>query len=316
MATGYSELKAKLTTPGAKEVYGSQATLRLGDPVPDFEADTTIGKIKFHEWLGSSWGILFSHPRDFTPVCTTEIGKMAELQAEWDKRDTKVTVLSVDTVEHHQGWIKDVEDVSPPGTKVKFPLIADPDRKLSVLYGMLDQSEIDKEGLPLTVRSVFFIDPKKLVRTKLDYPASTGRNFDEILRILDSLQTVSYHQCATPVNWRRGGEVVVHPSLSDDKAKEVFPKGFKKLTNYLRLTADPIQGKDSKENKDDARTYIIKHKDQSTKLKLRAGNRTEDIHASLATRFNLSSKFVLVDDEGHDVILDHSLPAGTYRIDA
>jgi len=232
----YMELKAKLDTPEAKKVFSEQKILRLGDQVPNFQADTTKGKIDFHEHLGKSWGILFSHPRDFTPVCTTELSRVAKLKEEWAKRNTKVLALSVDTTEHHDGWSKDIEECY--GALPDFPIIADNDRKISVLYGMLDQSEIDGKGLPLTVRSVFIIDPQKLIRAKMDYPASTGRNFTEIVRVLDSLQLVSQYQVATPVDWTQGGDVVVLPSLSDDKAKEIF-REFRTLKPYLRLTADP-----------------------------------------------------------------------------
>jgi len=171
-------------------------------------------------------------------VCTTELSRVAKLKAEWAKRNTKVVGLSVDTLARHSEWAKDMDDVF--GAHVDYPLLADDDRKISVLYGMLDKSEIDNKGLPLTVRSVFFIDPAKTIRARLDYPASTGRNFDEVLRILDSLLLVSAHLVATPVDWQKGGEVVIHPSVTDERATELFPKGYKKLKMYLRLTPDPL----------------------------------------------------------------------------
>jgi len=233
----YMELKPQLKTTESKEVFAAQKVLRLGDSVPNFQADSSKGKIDLYEYLGNSWGILFSHPRDFTPVCTTELSRAAKLKGEWAKRNTKVLGLSVDTAANHEGWAKDIDECF--GGTPDFPLVADHDRKISVEYGMLDQSEIDGKGLPLTVRSVFFIDPKKLIRAKIDYPASTGRNFNEIIRVLDSLQLVSQYQVATPSDWQQGGEVVVLATLTDDRANELFPKGFRKLKPYLRLTPDP-----------------------------------------------------------------------------
>jgi len=233
----YAELKSKIASTEAKEVFHEQRTLRLGDKVPNFQADSSKGKLDLYEYLGSSWGIFFSHPYDFTPVCTTELSRVAKLKDAWAQRNTKVIALSADTAERHIGWEKDIDECF--GGAPDFPIIADPDRKISVLYGMLDQSEIDKKGMPVTVRSVFFLDPQKLVRARIDYPASTGRNFNEIIRVLDSLQLVSQYQCATPVDWNQGGEVVVLPSISDEKANEIFPKGFRKLKPYLRLTPDP-----------------------------------------------------------------------------
>ena len=184
--------------------------LRLGDVAPDFEADTTQGKIKFHQWLGNSWGVLFSHPKDFTPVCTTELGYVAKIKPEFDKRGVKVIGLSIDPVESHKRWEQDIEETQ--GCAVNFPMIADPDRKVSSLYGM-----IHPESLPLmTVRSVFVIGPDKKVKLMITYPAATGRNFDEILRVIDALQLTDKHQVATPANWKVGNDVIIVPSLSDD----------------------------------------------------------------------------------------------------
>jgi alkyl hydroperoxide reductase subunit AhpC len=207
--------------------------IRLGDVAPDFEAQTTEGPLRFHEWLGSGWGILFSHPKDFTPVCTTELGEVARLKPEFAKRNTKVLALSVDSVEDHRRWSADIEETQ--GTRPNYPLIADPDRKISTLYDMIHPNANDT----LTVRSVYIIGPDKKVKLTLTYPASTGRNFDEILRVLDSLQLTANHSVATPVNWKDGQDVIVVPSLSDAQAREKFPKGFRVVKPYLRITPQP-----------------------------------------------------------------------------
>ncbi len=203
--------------------------LQLGDLAPDFEAETTQGKIKFHEWLGSSWGVLFSHPKDYTPVCTTELGYTAKLKPEFDKRGVKVIGLSVDALGSHEGWSKDIAETQ--GHAVNFPMIADADRKVSGLYGMIHPNANDT----LTVRSVFVIDPNKKVRLTITYPASTGRNFDEILRVIDSLQLTDKHKVATPVNWKQGEDVIIVPSVKDEDAQKLFPNGWKALKPYLRL---------------------------------------------------------------------------------
>ncbi|MHB8682407.1 MAG: peroxiredoxin [Acidimicrobiales bacterium] len=207
--------------------------VRLGDTAPDFTADTTDGTINFHEWLGDSWGILFSHPKDFTPVCTTELGAFAKRKAEFDKRNTKIIGLSVDSVESHQGWKKDIEDTQ--GAALNYPLIGDPDRKVADLYDMIHPNANDT----LTVRSVFIIGPDKKVKLSLTYPASTGRNIDEIIRVLDSLQLTADYSVATPVNWAEGQDVIIAPAISDEDAKQKFPKGWKTLKPYLRVTPQP-----------------------------------------------------------------------------
>jgi alkyl hydroperoxide reductase subunit AhpC len=207
--------------------------IQIGSIVPDFEQDSTAGRIKFHEWIGDSWAILFSHPKDFTPVCTTELGTAAKLKSEFDKRNCKMIAVSVDDVKSHEGWIGDIEDTQK--TKMNFPILADPDRKVSTLYGMIHPEANDT----LTVRSVFFIDPKKRARAMITYPASTGRNFQELLRVLDSLQLTDHHQVATPADWTDGQDCVIVPSLSDEQAKEKFPKGWTALRPYLRLTPQP-----------------------------------------------------------------------------
>jgi alkyl hydroperoxide reductase subunit AhpC len=208
-------------------------TLRLGDEAPNFTAQTTEGDIDFHQWLGGSWGVLFSHPKDFTPVCTTELGYTAKLKPEFDKRGVKVIGLSVDPLTSHKGWSQDIEDVT--GFAPNFPMIADEDRKVSELYGMLDQSAADSQ----TVRSVFVIGPDKKIKLTITYPASTGRNFDEILRVIDSLQLTSKHKVATPVNWKHGEDVIIVPAVSDDDAKQQFPQGWEAKKPYLRLVPDP-----------------------------------------------------------------------------
>lgn len=208
-------------------------TLRLGDTVPDFTADTTDGKLSFHEWAGQSWVVLFSHPKDYTPVCTTELGAVAKLKPEFDKRNVKVIGLSVDPADSHQGWARDIEETQ--GQALNFPLIADPDRKVSDAYGMIHPNASDT----FTVRSVFVIDPNKKLRLSLTYPASTGRNFDELLRVIDSLQLTDKHKVATPANWKQGDDVIIVPSLSNDQAKELFPGGWTEHKPYLRTTKQP-----------------------------------------------------------------------------
>jgi alkyl hydroperoxide reductase subunit AhpC len=207
--------------------------IRLGDEAPDFTADTTEGKLHFHEWLGDSWGILFSHPKDFTPVCTTELGYVAKLKPEWEKRNVKVIGLSVDSSDNHKEWSSDIEETQ--GEKVNFPIISDADRKVSDLYDMIHPNASDT----VTVRTVFVIGPDKKVKATLTYPQSAGRNFDEILRLVDSLQLSSKYTVSTPVNWKVGEDVIIVPAVSDEEAKEKFPKGFTTLKPYLRLTPQP-----------------------------------------------------------------------------
>ena len=209
-------------------------SLRLGDTAPDFEQQSSEGTIRFHEWLGDGWGILFSHPADFTPVCTTELGLTAKLKDEFAKRGVKVLGLSVDKIEDHAGWAKDIEETQ--GSAVNFPIIADEDRKVSELYDMIHPNADNS----LTVRSLFVIDPNKKIRLIITYPASTGRNFNEVLRVVDSLQLTDEHKVATPGNWERGEDVVIVPSLQDeDEIKQRFPKGYKAVKSYLRMTPDP-----------------------------------------------------------------------------
>jgi alkyl hydroperoxide reductase subunit AhpC len=209
-------------------------SLRLGDTAPDFEQDSSLGRIKFHEWLGDSWGVLFSHPADFTPVCTTELGLTSKLAHEFEKRNVKTIALSVDSVESHKEWIKDINETQ--ATQLGFPILADSDRKVATLYDMIHPNANET----LTVRSLFVIDPKKKVRLTITYPASTGRNFDEVLRVIDSLQLTEYHSVATPANWKDGDDVVIVPSLKDEEViKKKFPKGYKALRPYLRLTPQP-----------------------------------------------------------------------------
>ena len=209
-------------------------TLRLGDIAPNFTQDSSQGIIHFHEWLGDSWGILFSHPADFTPVCTTELGLTAKLQSALERRDVKVIALSIDPVDSHQKWIADINETQ--NTQVRFPIIADHDRSVSTLYDMIHPNA----SATMTVRSLFIIDPQKKVRLSITYPASTGRNFDEILRVLDSLQLTDNYLVATPGNWKSGDDVVIVPSLQDpEELKKRFPKGYKAVKPYLRLTPDP-----------------------------------------------------------------------------
>lgn len=207
--------------------------IRLGDIAPDFTAETTQGPVSFHQWLGDSWGILFSHPADYTPVCTTELGQVAKLKGEFDKRNVKVIGLSVDGLGNHEGWAKDIAETQ--GAELNFPLIADPDRKVSTAYDMIHPNAL----ATATVRSVFVIGPDKTVKLSLTYPASTGRNFTEILRVVDSLQLTSQHKVATPVDWKHGEDVIIVPSLKDEDAKALFPAGWKTLKPYLRLVKDP-----------------------------------------------------------------------------
>ena len=208
-------------------------SIQLGQVAPDFEQDSTQGQIRFHAWLGQSWGVLFSHPKDYTPVCTTELAEVARLKPEWDKRNVKPIGLSVDPADSHRGWEADIEETQ--GQKLNFPVLADADRRVADLYGMV-HPDADPT---LTVRSVFIVDPAKKVRLLLTYPASTGRNFDEILRVIDSLQLTDAHKVATPANWTDGKPVIIVPSLSDQEARERFPGGWKELKPYLRVVAQP-----------------------------------------------------------------------------
>jgi alkyl hydroperoxide reductase subunit AhpC len=217
-------------------------SLRIGSTAPDFDADTTQGRISFHKWLGDSWGILFSHPKDFTPVCTTELGYMAGLKPQFDKRNTKIIGLSVDPVGNHDKWAKDIEETQ--GHKVNYPLIGDPQLNVAKAYDMLpaDAGTSSEGRTPAdnaTVRSVFVIGPDKKVKAMLTYPMSTGRNFDEVLRLLDSCQLTAKHTVATPVNWKQGEDVIIPPSVSDEQAKQKFPKGWKALKPYLRIVPQP-----------------------------------------------------------------------------
>ncbi len=209
-------------------------TIQLGQTAPDFEQDTTQGRIRFHEWLGDHWGVLFSHPKDFTPVCTTELGAVARLGPEWKKRNVKVIGLSVDPVESHHRWEGDIEETQ--GAAVDFPMIADPDRTVSNLYGMV-HPEADPS---ITVRSVFVIDPKKKVRLSLTYPPSAGRNFAEVLRVIDSLQLTDGYKVTTPADWQHGDDVIIAPSVNDETARGLFPDGWKTLKPYLRMVKQPV----------------------------------------------------------------------------
>jgi alkyl hydroperoxide reductase subunit AhpC len=208
-------------------------SIRLGDVAPNFTAESTEGTINFHDWLGTSWGVLFSHPADYTPVCTTELGTVAKYKGEFDKRNVKVIALSVDGNDSHNGWIKDINETQ--NTTVNFPIIADEDKKVASLYDMIHPNSDDK----MTVRSVFVIDPDKKVKLMITYPASTGRNFDEILRVIDSLQLTAYHKVATPANWNNGEECVVVPSVTNEEIPDLFPKGYTEVKPYLRLTPQP-----------------------------------------------------------------------------
>ena len=207
--------------------------LRLGDTVPDFTAETTQGSIRFHEWLGHSWGVLFSHPRDFTPVCTTELGTVAKLKGEFDKRNVKVIGLSVDPLKDHTAWTKDIEETQ--NCTLNFPMIADSDKKVADLYDMIHPAASDTA----TVRSVFVVGPDKKLKLSLTYPASTGRNFDELLRVIDSLQLTAGHKVATPANWKNGDDVIIVPAVSDADARTMFPNGWKTVRPYLRIVPQP-----------------------------------------------------------------------------
>ena len=207
--------------------------LRLGDTAPDFTAETTEGTVNFHEWLGNSWGVLFSHPKDFTPVCTTELGAAARLKPEFEKRNVKIIGLSVDPLDSHKGWASDIEETQ--GQALNFPVIADADRKVSDLYDMIHPNASDT----FTVRSVYVIGPDKKVKLMLTYPASTGRNFDEILRVIDSLQLTANYSVATPVNWKDGDDCIIVPAVTDEQAKEKFPAGWNAVKPYLRITPQP-----------------------------------------------------------------------------
>ena len=208
-------------------------SLRLGDIAPNFTATTTEGEIDFHQWLGDGWGVLYSHPADFTPVCTTELGRTAALKGEFEKRNVKVMAVSVDPISDHHAWIKDIEETQ--GVKMNFPIVADENRKVAELYDMIHPNADDK----FTVRTVFVIGPDKKIKLTLTYPPSTGRNFFEILRVIDSLQLTANHSVATPADWESGQDVVISPSISDEVAKEKFPKGFKTVKPYLRMTPQP-----------------------------------------------------------------------------
>ncbi|HNV28536.1 MAG TPA: peroxiredoxin [Cyclobacteriaceae bacterium] len=208
-------------------------SIRLGDIAPDFTAETSEGTIKFHDWLGNSWGVLFSHPADFTPVCTTELGAVAKLRAEFDKRNVKVVALSTDSVQSHKQWIGDINETQH--THVNFPIIADADFKVSNLYDMIHPQVSDK----FTVRSVFVIAPDKKVKLTITYPASTGRNFDEILRVIDSLQLTAGYSVATPANWQQGEDVIITTAVKDEDIAAKFPKGHKRIKPYLRTTPQP-----------------------------------------------------------------------------
>lgn len=209
-------------------------SLLIGDVAPDFEADTTQGRINFHEWIGNDWVVFFSHPADFTPVCTTELGYTAKLKEDFAKRGAKAVVISVDTVEEHLSWIKDIEETQ--NTTVDFPIIADPKKKVAMLYNMIHPSA----DANVTVRAVYIIDPNKKIRASIIYPPSTGRNFDEVVRLLDSLQLTDKHKVATPVNWKDGDDVIIVPSLKDpDEIARLFPQGHDEVKPYLRFTPQP-----------------------------------------------------------------------------
>jgi len=208
-------------------------TIRLGDTAPDFTAETTEGTIEFHQWLGDGWGILFSHPKDYTPVCTTELGRVANLKGEFEKRNVKVIAVSVDPLESHKGWINDINETQ--SCTMNYPIIADPDRNVATMYGMIHPNALDN----LTVRSVFIIGPDKKVKLQLTYPASTGRNFDYILRVIDSLQLTANYQVATPADWKHGDDCVVVPAIKTEDIPAKFPKGFKEVKPYLRMTPQP-----------------------------------------------------------------------------
>lgn len=214
-------------------------SLRLGNTAPNFDAETTAGPINFHEFIGDNWVVLFSHPEDYTPVCTTELGAFAKLEGEFSRRGVKLIGLSANTVESHGGWIKDIDEIS--GSKLTFPIIGDKQRQVALLYDMLDEQDatnVDEKGIAFTIRSVFVIDPKKTIRLIMSYPASTGRNSAEVLRVVDSLQTGDKHRVTTPINWVPGDDVIVHPSIKNEEAKTLFPD-FKIIKPYLRTTPLP-----------------------------------------------------------------------------
>ena len=217
-------------------------TLRLGDIAPDFQAETTQGPIHFHEWLGNSWGVLFSHPKDFTPVCTTELGYMARIKPEFDKRNVKIIGLSADPVDRHSGWAKDIEETQ--GTAPNYPIIGDPDLAISKLYEMLPAEASGEPGKRTaadnqTVRNVYVIGPDKKLKLILVYPMTTGRNFDEVLRVIDSLQLTAKHRVATPANWKHGEDVIIAGSVTDDEAKKIYPQGWKSPRPYIRIVPQP-----------------------------------------------------------------------------
>ena len=217
-------------------------SLRIGDVAPDFEADTTEGRIKFHDWIGSGWAVIFSHPKDFTPVCTTELGYMAKLKPEFDKRNTKVIGLSVDPVANHARWAEDIRETQ--GQSPNFPMIGDPDLSISKAYGMLPaEAGTTSEGRTamdnMTVRTVYVIGPDKKIKLMISYPMTTGRNFDEVMRVLDSLQLTAKHRVATPVNWKQGDDVIIAGSVSDDEAKKIYPNGWKAPKPYIRIVPQP-----------------------------------------------------------------------------
>jgi alkyl hydroperoxide reductase subunit AhpC len=227
------------TRPSEKE---NVMSLLIGDTAPDFTAETTEGRIRFHEWLGDSWGILFSHPKDFTPVCTTELGYMAKLKPEFDKRNVKIIGLSVDPVDRHKGWAKDIEETQ--GYAPNYPMIGDTDLSISKAYQMLPATAgITSDGRTAadnqTVRNVYVIGPDKKIKLVISYPMATGRNFDEILRVVDSLQLTAKHKVSTPVNWKQGDDVIIVPAVSDEDAKKQYPQGWKTLKPYLRVVAQP-----------------------------------------------------------------------------
>ncbi|MCB9844906.1 MAG: peroxiredoxin [Phycisphaeraceae bacterium] len=207
--------------------------LQLGDVAPDFTQDSTQGTIRFHDWMDDSWVVLFSHPKDFTPVCTTELGQVEKLRREFEKRHCKVIGLSVDSVEDHRAWMNDIQETQ--GARPSFPMLADKDRTVSNLFGMIHPNADDTA----TVRSVFIIGPDKKVKLTLTYPASTGRNFDEVLRVIDSLQLTATHRVATPANWKQGEDCIIVPAVSSDDARKLFPKGFREVKPYLRITPQP-----------------------------------------------------------------------------
>ena len=216
-------------------------SLRINDTAPDFEAETTQGKIHFHEWIGDHWAVLFSHPKDFTPVCTTELGYMAKIEPEFTKRNAKLIGLSADRVDRHASWAKDIEETQ--GSTVNYPMIADHDLKVAKLYSMLPADEIGADGRTAannaTVRSVFIVGPDKKIKLMMTYPMTTGRNFDEILRVLDSMQLTAKHAVATPVNWKHGDDVIIVPGVSDEQARQKYPEGFKTIKPYLRTVKQP-----------------------------------------------------------------------------